>query len=119
MVFTLYQDYQWHLSEKLEQYYKCQVCPMAFKLPQSFQKHFATHGNLGNVTKSFKVIYRCHLCDSVMDDKAVLDVHIVKHVNEARKKSRAEFSCRFCKEWFKTREEIKQHIKDSQTSKYC
>jgi hypothetical protein len=27
--------------------------------------------------------------------KAVLDVHIVKHVNEARKKSRAEFSCRF------------------------
>ena len=112
MVFTLYQDYQWHLSEKLEQYYKCQVCPMAFKLPQSFQKHFATHGNLGNVTKSFKVIYRCHLCDSVMDDKAVLDVHIVKHVNEARKKSRAEFSCRFCKEWFKTREEIKQHITD-------
>jgi uncharacterized C2H2 Zn-finger protein len=47
-----------------------------------------------------------------MDDKAVLDVHIVKHVNEARKKSRAEFSCRFCKEWFKTREEIKQHITD-------
>ncbi|CAG2188440.1 unnamed protein product [Mytilus edulis] len=115
VICTSLQDYQLHLSEKLEQYYKCQHCPMAFKLPQSFQKHLATHENLGT-KRSYKVIYRCHLCDSVMDDKSVLDIHITKHVNEAKIKSIVEYRCRFCKEWFKTRTEIKVHTRNKHGS---
>ncbi|XP_052099114.1 zinc finger protein 532-like [Mytilus californianus] len=111
VICTSLQEYQLHVSEKLEQYYKCQHCPMAFKLPQSFQKHLASHDNLGT-KRSYKVIYRCHLCDSVMDDKSVLDIHITKHVNEARIKSCVEYRCRFCKQWFKTRTDIKVHTRN-------
>ena len=57
-------DLKRHYMKKMDQYYKCHLCPMAFKLQDTFMKHFSdTHNLLGKKPdRYFKVIFRCHCC---------------------------------------------------------
>ncbi|KAJ8299854.1 hypothetical protein KUTeg_022601 [Tegillarca granosa] len=98
-----------HLMQNLEQYFKCQDCPMAFKSQETFKKHYEQHtvSTADKNRRHFKVIYRCHICDSVMDDPGVLQIHTNHHVLD---KAIYKFKCLFCSKYFKDKEELSVHF---------
>lgn len=99
-----------HLMQNLEQYFKCQDCPMAFKSQETFKKHYEQHMYVPSADKNrrhFKVIYRCHICDSVMDDAGVLQIHTNHHVLD---KAIYKFKCLCCSQYFKDKEELSEHF---------
>ena len=114
-----------HLLEKLEQYYKCQTCPMAFKSSQGIYKHYVKNHctdknipaaediNAHPFSANCKYIYRCHLCDIVMDDLVVLDDHINGHLTEIRKKAIFSYKCLVCQKVFTTKAGLSIHYNEN------
>lgn len=100
-----------HLMTNVNQYFKCKSCPMAFKTLVSFKNHFAdAHDEkmIGTVTR---VVFRCHICDCVMDNKTVLEIHIGVHMTDAKKDSIAfKFRCRYCPQVCDTQNKLSDHI---------
>ena len=91
-----------HLTISVEQYYKCNRCPMALKTVKSFQSHFnQTHKDKDgekeeNNKASAKIIYRCHVCDTLIDDKEFLLSHVEKHLLQIKSKAQDFFHCLQC-----------------------
>lgn len=112
--FTSIREFKIHYFKKLEQYFKCSICPMAFRQQDSFTKHLSSqHGDIQNLSSNkkrmdvFKVIYRCHVCDSLIDDKSVLESHLTQHVVTKG----VVYKCKECSEFFRKSEELASHFK--------
>ncbi|XP_033749233.1 LOW QUALITY PROTEIN: zinc finger protein 532-like [Pecten maximus] len=102
-----------HILAKLDQYYKCQVCPMAFRTAAGFERHFVTHQKGHPSEKDYKRIYKCHVCDTVLDDIAVLELHIAGHVKEFKQLCTYGFVCIECRQVFSSKEHLSKHIKET------
>lgn len=112
--FTSVREFKIHYFKKLEQYFKCSICPMAFRQQDSFTKHLSSqHVDIQNLSSNkkrmdvFKVIYRCHVCDSLIDDKSVLESHLTQHVVTKG----VVYKCKECTEFFWKSEELATHFK--------
>ncbi|XP_069137664.1 zinc finger protein 532-like [Argopecten irradians] len=104
-----------HILSKLDQYYKCQVCPMAFRTMAGFERHFATHRRGNPMKKDCKRIYKCHVCDTVLDDLSVLELHIAGHVKEFKQTCTYAFLCIDCRQVFPSKEDLIKHIDENHT----
>lgn len=103
-----------HLSSSLEHYYKCGMCPMALKSLKSLdshysQKHKTIDNNDENIGVKAKIIYRCHVCDTLIDDKVFLVTHIDRHLEDFKKHPQTHFHCLQCGQIFMSKNEIEQH----------
>lgn len=92
-----------HLTISVEQYYKCNRCPMALKTLKSFKTHFSQTHKDKDLEKEessrkakAKIIYRCHVCDTLIDDKEFLLSHIEKHLAEIKEQAQDYFHCLQC-----------------------
>ncbi|XP_048736500.2 zinc finger protein 532-like isoform X2 [Ostrea edulis] len=120
--FTSMKEFRHHYFKKLEQYFKCNVCPMAFRQQESFTKHLnSQHSDHEIVSLSpakkkmdvFKVIYRCHVCDSLIDDRFVLDNHLQQHATVTK----SVYKCKECSRTFQKGEEMSNHFKAEHADK--
>ncbi|OWF51378.1 zinc finger protein 532-like [Mizuhopecten yessoensis] len=102
-----------HVLAKLDQYYKCQICPMAFRTAAGFERHFVSHKKGNPVKKDYKRIYKCHICDTVLDDITVLEVHIAGHVKELKRACTYGFVCIDCRQVFPSKEDLSKHITEN------
>ncbi|KAL5004587.1 hypothetical protein ScPMuIL_018043 [Solemya velum] len=99
-----------HLLSNVNQYFKCKSCPMAFKTLLSFKNHFSdAHDEemKGTVTR---VVFRCHVCDCVMDNRTVLEIHIGVHMTEAKKGVEFKFRCPYCGQVFNKHAKLSEHV---------
>lgn len=119
-VFSSMSDFKIHHFKKLEQYFKCNICPMAFRQQESFTRHLISqHPNIDNLPQGkkkldvFKVIFRCHVCDSLIDDRFVLDNHLQQHAVA----SDVAFKCKDCFETFPSSKELAAHVKAKHAEK--
>ena len=84
-----------HLNEKLEHYYKCEKCPMALKSLKNLEAHFQLKHKQERQVLA-KVIYRCHVCSTVIDDRSYLLEHLKSHLLLFQRKSFTEVHCHGC-----------------------
>ncbi|XP_062602951.1 zinc finger protein 532-like [Saccostrea cucullata] len=118
--FSSIEDFKFHYFQKLEQYFKCNVCPMAFRQQDSFSKHLATqHSDIQSGYRNnkkidvFKVIYRCHVCGSLIDDRFVLDNHLQQHAIA----SKSVYRCKECPRIFPNGGELASHFNEDHPEK--
>ena len=111
-------ELQHHLTISVEQYYKCNKCPMALKTLKSFKTHFSqTHKDKeaeedeDSQKATAKIIYRCHVCDTLIDDKEFLFTHIEKHVSEIKEQAQDYFHCLQCGLIFFDQKSLVYHYK--------
>ena len=106
-----------HLMTQVEQYYKCNKCPMALKTLKSFKTHFKqVHEEKTNKDDSVheakaKIIYRCHVCDTLIDDKEFLLSHIEKHLSELKDQAKEYYHCLQCGLIFFEHKSLASHYK--------
>lgn len=106
-----------HLTVFVEQYYKCNKCPMALKTVKSFKSHFKqTHQekNTDDRTEEAKakIIYRCHVCDTLIDDKEFLLSHIEKHLSDLKDQAEDYYHCLQCSLIFFDKPPLKKHYQN-------
>jgi uncharacterized C2H2 Zn-finger protein len=115
-------EFKHHYLKNVEQYFKCNVCPMAFRQPKSFTEHFNSQHSDHEVvslspaeknTDVFKVIYQCHVCDSLIDDRFILDNHLQVHATI----SKSIYKCRECSKTFQNVEELANHFQTEHPGK--
>ena len=108
-------EIRYHLTISVEQYYKCNKCPMALKTLKSFKTHCNQNHKEKSTEKeghnkpSAKIIYRCHLCDTLIDDKEFLFSHIEKHLFELKNKAESFFHCLQCGLIFMEKKSLQYH----------
>ena len=100
-----------HLFSNMDTYYKCGSCPMALRSLKNFYSHYLhQHGPLGtNSSAKTKIIYRCHCCETLIDDRVFLETHIQNHVNEMKALAAYMFNCLQCGQIFSEMEDLKAH----------
>ena len=113
-VFQNFEGLRNHLNTRLEHYYKCGLCPMALKSLKSLESHYdMKHKMSDNVEAkpgmSDKIIYRCHICDTLIDDKSFLVQHIDKHLEECKKHPETHYHCLQCGQMFMQRKDLAEH----------
>ncbi|XP_061168922.1 zinc finger protein 532-like [Saccostrea echinata] len=118
--FSSIEDFRFHYFQKLEQYFKCNVCPMAFRQQDSFSKHLTSqHSDIQSGYRNnkkidvFKVIYRCHVCGSLIDDRFVLDNHLQQHAIATK----SVYRCKECPRIFPSGGELASHFKEDHPEK--
>lgn len=100
-----------HLQAYLEHYFKCELCPMALKSVKSVKAHFYHKHNRAACSEGLKakVIYRCHVCDTLIDDKTFLVQHISMHIEEHKVNTSVSFHCLQCGEMFQQKSHLQKH----------
>uniref|UniRef100_UPI0035900553 zinc finger protein 532 isoform X2 n=1 Tax=Myxine glutinosa TaxID=7769 RepID=UPI0035900553 len=94
-----------------EVFYKCPLCPMAFKSGPSTRSHAFTQHSGVKVGES-KIIYKCSMCDTVFTQQALLYSHFDTHV---AKRKVCVFKCPDCTLLFAQKPLMLDHVKSIHT----
>ncbi|KAL3866848.1 hypothetical protein ACJMK2_044107 [Sinanodonta woodiana] len=107
-----------HLMKRLEQYYKCGNCQMAFKNLKLYESHLVSkHVHLRRVKP--KMLYRCHVCDTLIDDQGFLDDHTEQHVKQAATQTKFVWRCTECLKVFQKKIGLEKHLKEKLTEDHA
>uniref|UniRef100_G3TSW8 Zinc finger protein 532 n=1 Tax=Loxodonta africana TaxID=9785 RepID=G3TSW8_LOXAF len=90
-----------------EVFYKCPICPMAFKSAPSTHSHAYTQ-HPGIKHKSKKVIYKCSMCDTVFTLQTLLYRHFDQHIENQKV---SVFKCPDCSLLYAQKQLMMDHIK--------
>lgn len=99
-----------HLYKELDHYYKCEKCPMALKSLKNLQSHFQLK-HKGSGQLAAKVIYRCHVCLTLIDDKSFLLQHMNSHITSFKKNVLTRSYCLTCGMIAPSVDALKSHAK--------
>ncbi|XP_072310897.1 zinc finger protein 532 [Eucyclogobius newberryi] len=94
-------------SSHCEIFYKCPICPMAFKSAAGTQSHAYTQHS-GVKAGEAKRIYKCAMCDTVFTLQSLLYTHLEQHVNTHRV---PVFKCPDCSMNYANKQLMLDHIK--------
>ncbi|XP_078588261.1 zinc finger protein 532-like [Branchiostoma floridae x Branchiostoma japonicum] len=95
-------------SAHAEQFFKCPICPMAFKAIPNIRVHILnTHGNQ---VAGYRSIYKCPLCDTVFTQTTLLSTHLDTHINDKSNHIVSHFRCLECHKSFDSKETFLQHM---------
>lgn len=90
-----------------EIFYKCPICPMAFKSAPSTHSHAYTQ-HPGIKIGEAKIIYKCSMCDTVFTQQTLLCSHFDQHV---AKQKVSVFNCPDCALLYAQKQLMVEHIK--------
>ncbi|KAJ0057324.1 hypothetical protein NL108_002262 [Boleophthalmus pectinirostris] len=94
-------------SSHCEIFYKCPICPMAFKSAPGTHSHAYTQ-HPGVKAGEPKLIYKCAMCDTVFTLQSLLYTHLEQHVNNHRV---PVFKCPDCSMYYAQKQLMLDHIK--------
>lgn len=94
-------------STHCEVFYKCPVCPMAFKSAQAMHSHGYTQHPGAKIGES-KLIYKCSMCDTVFTLQSLLSAHFDQHVGNHKV---SVFKCPDCSMLYAQKQLMLDHIK--------
>ncbi|KAM9331354.1 zinc finger protein 532 [Gastrophryne carolinensis] len=90
-----------------EVFYKCPICPMAFKSAPSTQTHANTQ-HPGTKIGEPKIIYKCSMCDTVFTMQPLLYRHFDQHLENQKV---SVFKCPDCSLLYAQKQLMMDHIK--------
>ncbi|TRY98658.1 hypothetical protein DNTS_005901 [Danionella cerebrum] len=90
-----------------EIFYKCPICPMAFKSAPSAHSHGYTQ-HPGVKIGEPKLIYKCSMCDTVFTQQTLLYTHFDQHISSQKV---SVFKCPDCSTHFAQKQLMLDHIK--------
>uniref|UniRef100_A0A3Q3FZL0 Zinc finger protein 592 n=1 Tax=Labrus bergylta TaxID=56723 RepID=A0A3Q3FZL0_9LABR len=85
--------------------YKCSICPIAFKTPDSCEVHLNIKHNAGKVSP--QLIFKCS-CETIFKKKPLLFQHFHQNAN---KRVTCVFKCPECNSVFPHKQMLMQHFK--------
>ncbi|XP_055705385.1 zinc finger protein 12-like [Phlebotomus papatasi] len=85
---------------QLQDLYACDMCPKKFRMKLTLWRHKRIH--TGQITEMF-----CQVCRRRFINANNLQIHMLKHANEAPR----PFKCETCGKFFKIRKEYNLHMK--------
>ncbi|KAG7269142.1 hypothetical protein CRUP_001597 [Coryphaenoides rupestris] len=94
-------------STHCEVFYKCPVCPMAFKSAQAMHSHGYTQHPGAKIGEP-KLIYKCSMCDTVFTLQSLLSAHFDQHVGNHKV---SVFKCPDCSMLYAQKQLMLDHIK--------
>lgn len=94
-------------STHCEIFYKCSICPMAFKSAPGTHSHAYTQ-HPGMKAGEPKVIYKCSMCDTVFTLQSLLYTHFDQHVINHKV---SVFKCPDCSMHYAQKQLMLDHIK--------
>ncbi|KAM4528536.1 zinc finger protein 532 isoform 1-T4 [Odontesthes bonariensis] len=94
-------------STHCEIFYKCPLCPMAFKSAPGTHSHAHTQ-HPGVKSAEPKVIYKCSMCDTVFTLQSLLYSHFDQHVLNYKV---SVFKCPDCSMYYAQKQLMLDHIK--------
>ncbi|XP_032395739.1 zinc finger protein 532 isoform X2 [Etheostoma spectabile] len=94
-------------SSHCEIFYKCPLCPMAFKSAPATQSHENTQ-HPGIKAGEPKVIYKCSMCDTVFTLQSLLYTHFDQHIVNHKV---SVFKCPDCSMHYAQKQLMLDHIK--------
>ncbi|AWP15403.1 putative zinc finger protein 532 [Scophthalmus maximus] len=94
-------------SAHCEIFYKCPLCPMAFKSAPGTHSHTHTQ-HPGVVAGEPKMIYKCSMCDTVFTLQSLLYTHFDQHVVNHKV---SVFKCPDCSMHYAQKQLMLDHIK--------
>ncbi|CAF97151.1 unnamed protein product, partial [Tetraodon nigroviridis] len=107
MIFTDVAAVKSHVqSAHCEVFFKCSLCPMAFKSAPGTQSHALTQ-HPGTKPGEPKVIYKCSMCDTVFTLQSLLCTHFDQHVVNHKV---SVFKCPDCSLHFGQKQLMLDHI---------
>ncbi|KAI7796104.1 zinc finger protein 532 isoform X1 [Triplophysa rosa] len=90
-----------------EIFYKCPICPMAFKSAPSTHSHAYTQ-HPGVKIGEPKLIYKCSMCDTVFTQQTLLYTHFDQHISNQKV---SVFKCPDCSTHYAQKQLMLDHIK--------
>ncbi|XP_039544114.1 zinc finger protein 532 isoform X2 [Pimephales promelas] len=90
-----------------EIFYKCPICPMAFKSAPSTHSHAYTQ-HPGVKIGEPKLIYKCSMCDTVFTQQTLLYTHFDQHISNQKV---SVFKCPDCSVHYAQKQLMLDHIK--------
>ncbi|XP_014896023.1 zinc finger protein 532 [Poecilia latipinna] len=90
-----------------EVFYKCPLCPMAFKSAPGTHSHAYTQ-HPGAKAGEPKVIYKCSMCDTVFTLQSLLSSHFEQHISNFKV---SVFKCPDCSMHYAQKQLMLDHIK--------
>ncbi|KAL2099635.1 hypothetical protein ACEWY4_004029 [Coilia grayii] len=90
-----------------EIFYKCPICPMAFKSAPGTHSHAYTQ-HPGVKIAEPKLIYKCSMCDTVFTQQTLLYTHFDQHIASQRV---SVFKCPDCSMHYAQKQLMMDHIK--------
>ncbi|XP_051019408.1 zinc finger protein 532 isoform X1 [Acomys russatus] len=90
-----------------EVFYKCPICPMAFKSAPSTHSHAYTQ-HPGIKIGEAKIIYKCSMCDTVFTLQTLLYRHFDQHIENQKV---SVFKCPDCSLLYAQKQLMMDHIK--------
>uniref|UniRef100_A0A665WUE3 Zinc finger protein 532 n=1 Tax=Echeneis naucrates TaxID=173247 RepID=A0A665WUE3_ECHNA len=94
-------------SSHCEIFYKCPLCPMAFKSAPGTHSHAYTQ-HPGVKAGEPKVIYKCSMCDTVFTLQSLLSTHFDQHIVNHKV---SVFKCPDCSMHYAQKQLMLDHIK--------
>uniref|UniRef100_A0A6Q2Z750 Zinc finger protein 532 n=1 Tax=Esox lucius TaxID=8010 RepID=A0A6Q2Z750_ESOLU len=94
-------------SSHCEIFYKCPICPMAFKSAPGTQSHGYTQ-HPGVKIGEPKLIYKCSMCDTVFTQQTLLQSHFDQHIANHKV---SVFKCPDCSMHYAQKQLMLDHIK--------
>ncbi|XP_067231928.1 zinc finger protein 532 [Chanodichthys erythropterus] len=90
-----------------EIFYKCPICPMAFKSAPGTHSHAYTQ-HPGVKIGEPKLIYKCSMCDTVFTQQTLLYTHFDQHISNQKV---SVFKCPDCSMHYAQKQLMLDHIK--------
>ncbi|XP_066501811.1 zinc finger protein 532 [Hoplias malabaricus] len=94
-------------SAHCEIFYKCPICPMAFKSAPGTHSHAYTQ-HPGVKIGEPKLIYKCSMCDTVFTQQTLLYTHFDQHISSQKV---SVFKCPDCSMHYAQKQLMLEHIK--------
>ncbi|KAK5879084.1 hypothetical protein CesoFtcFv8_024424 [Champsocephalus esox] len=94
-------------SSHCEIFYKCPLCPMAFKTAPGTHSHANTQ-HPGMKAGEPKMIYKCSMCDTVFTSQSLLNTHFDQHIVNQKV---SVFKCPDCFMQYAQKQLMMDHIK--------
>ncbi|XP_035383208.1 zinc finger protein 532 [Electrophorus electricus] len=92
-----------------EIFYKCPICPMAFKSAPGTHSHAYTQ-HPGVKIGEAKLIYKCSMCDTVFTQQPLLYTHFDQHISNQKV---SVFKCPDCSMHYAQKQLMLDHIKST------
>lgn len=99
-------------STHCEIFYKCPICPMAFKSAPGTSSHSYTQ-HPGVKAGEPKLIYKCAMCDTVFTLQSLLYSHLEQHVNAHKVPI---FKCPDCSMYYAQKQLMLDHIQTTHST---
>uniref|UniRef100_A0A8C5LN34 Zinc finger protein 532 n=1 Tax=Leptobrachium leishanense TaxID=445787 RepID=A0A8C5LN34_9ANUR len=108
LIFSESTAFKFHIqTSHCELFYKCPICPMAFKSASSTQSHaYSQHSSMK--IGELKVIYKCSMCDTVFTHQTLLHRHFNMHIEHHKV---SVFKCPDCSLVYAQKQLMMDHIK--------